>query len=291
MVIEGAMTAVVTPMRDGGVDFDALGNLVEFQIEGGIDGIVAVGTTGESATLSVPEHLSVVEHCVKVAAKRVPVIAGAGANSTSEAIELSEASEKAGADGLLQVCPYYNKPTQQGLYSHFAAIAGSTGLPIVLYNVPGRTASDLLPETVARLAELDNVVAIKEATGSTRRATEIIARCGDSITVMSGDDFTSFPLYAVGSRGVISVVSNVLPRHMGDMWDAVRDGKWDRARELHYAILPLTKLLFAESNPAPVKAALELMGRIGPELRLPLVRATDGLLDKLRTQLEAEGLL
>jgi 4-hydroxy-tetrahydrodipicolinate synthase len=291
MVIEGAMTAVVTPMRDGGVDFDALGNLVEYQIEGGIDGIVAVGTTGESATLSVGEHISVVEHCAKVAAKRVPVIAGAGANATAEAIELSKASANAGADGLLHVCPYYNKPTQDGLYGHFAAIAKSTDLPIVLYNVPGRTASDLLPETVERLAQLDNVVAIKEATGSVRRATELIARCGDSITVMSGDDFTSFPLYAVGSRGVISVVSNVLPKHMGDMWDAVRDGNWDRARELHYAIQPLTELLFVESNPAPVKAALELMGRMGPELRLPLVRATDGLRERLRVQLKAEGLL
>ena len=291
MIIEGAMTAVVTPMRDGGVDFDALGNLVEYQISGGIDGIVAVGTTGESATLGVDEHIAVIEHCVKIAAKRVPVIAGAGANSTAEALELTRASANAGADALLHVCPYYNKPTQEGLYQHFAAIARSTDLPIVLYNVPSRTASDLLPETVERLSLIDNIVAIKEATGCTRRATEIIARCGDDIAVLSGDDFTTFPLYAVGSRGVISVVSNVLPKHMGDMWDAVCRGDWDTARELHFAIQPLTELLFVESNPAPVKASLELMGKIGPELRLPLVRATDGLRDRLRVQLKAEGLL
>jgi 4-hydroxy-tetrahydrodipicolinate synthase len=291
MKIEGAMTALVTPMRDGNVDFDALASLVEEQIAAGIDGLVAVGTTGESATLSVPEHVQVIRHMVEVARGRVPVIAGAGANATSEALELTRASEEAGADAVLQVVPYYNKPTQEGLFRHFEAIARSTRLAVVLYNVPGRTACDLAPETVARLAELPNVVAIKEATGSTVRATEILEQAGDRITVLSGDDFTTFPLYAVGARGVISVVSNVLPGAMAEMWDAVAAGDWARARELHFRIQPLTRLLFVESNPVPVKAALALMGKIQPDLRLPLCPCSDELRARLRTRLLAEGLL
>lgn len=291
MKIEGAMTALVTPMREGSVDFDALGTLVEEQIEAGIDGLVAVGTTGESATLAVPEHVQVIRHVVHVARGRVPVIAGAGGNATSEALELTRASQEAGADAVLQVVPYYNKPTQEGLFRHFEAIARATPLAVVLYNVPGRTACDLLPDTVARLAEIPNVVAIKEATGSTVRATEILERAGDRITVLSGDDFTTFPLYAVGARGVISVVSNVLPGAMAEMWDAVAGGDWDRARALHYRIQPLTRLLFVESNPIPVKAAMALLGKMEPDLRLPLWPCSDGLRDQLRACLTAEGLL
>jgi 4-hydroxy-tetrahydrodipicolinate synthase len=291
MKLEGAMTALVTPMRAGKVDFDALGTLVEEQITAGIDGLVAVGTTGESATLAVPEHVQVIRHVVEVTRGRVPVIAGAGANATSEALHLTRASEEAGADAVLQVVPYYNKPTQEGLYRHFEAIARSTRLAVVLYNVPGRTSCDLAVDTVVRLAELANVVAIKEATGSTVRATEILERAGEHITVLSGDDYTTFPLYAVGARGVISVASNVLPGAVAEMWDAVTAGDWARARALHYRLQPLTRLLFVESNPIPAKAALALLGKMEPDVRLPLCPCSDGLRDKLRAQLVAEGLL
>lgn len=291
MKIEGAMTALVTPMRGDDVDYDALSRLVEDQIAAGIDGLVAVGTTGESATLNMTEHVAVIRHVVKVAAKRVPVIAGAGANSTAEALELTRASEEVGADALLHVTPYYNKPTQEGLYLHFQAIAKATALPVILYNVPGRTSCDLMPETVARLAEFRNVVAIKEATGNVARGAHIIELCGSQITLLSGDDFTVFPLYAIGARGVISVVSNVLAKEMAEMWDAVAAGNWDRGRELHYRIQPLTRLLFVESNPIPVKEALALMGRMRPDVRLPLCPCSPGLVDKLRAQLVAEGLL
>jgi 4-hydroxy-tetrahydrodipicolinate synthase len=291
MTFEGAMTALVTPLRNGAVDKPALAALVEEQIAAGIDGLVAVGTTGESATLPPPEHIAVVEHVVQVANKRVPVIGGAGANSTAEAIELSRACRDAGADGLLHVTPYYNRPTQDGMFRHFEAATKAGGLPVILYNVPGRTACDLLPATVERLCAVDDIVAIKEATGNTVRASEIIERCGDRITVMSGDDFTTFPLYAVGSRGVISVVSNVAPKWMADMWDAVAAGDWTRARELHYKILPLTRLLFAEPNPIPVKAALAIMGRIGTEIRPPMYECSPELRARLEEQLRTEGLV
>lgn len=291
MKIEGAMTALVTPMRGEHVDFDALDALIEEQLAAGIDGLVAVGTTGESATLATGEHIEVIRRVVTTTRGRVPVIAGAGGNATAEALALTRASEEAGADALLQVTPYYNKPTQEGLYRHFAAIAKATRLPIVLYNVPGRTSCDLLPETVARLVDIDNIVAIKEATGSTVRATNIIEQCGDRVTVLSGDDFTSFPLYAVGARGVISVVSNVMPRAMAEMWDAVVDGNWERARALHYRIQPMTRLMFAESNPVPAKAALALLGKIQPDARLPLAPCSAELRERLRARLVAEGML
>lgn len=291
MKLEGAMTALVTPMRGEHVDYDALTNLIEEQIAAGIDGLVAVGTTGESATLDVPEHTRVIRHVVEVTRGRVPVIGGAGGNATAEAIALTRASEEAGADALLQVTPYYNRPTQEGLYRHYAAIARSTRLPIVVYNVPGRTACDLLPETMARLTEFENIVAIKEATASVVRATNVIEQCGDRVTVLSGDDFTTFPLYAVGARGVISVVSNVMPGAMAEMWDAAAAGDWDRARALHYRIQPMTRLLFAESNPVPAKAALALLGKMQPDVRLPLAPCTDELREKLRAALVVEGML
>jgi 4-hydroxy-tetrahydrodipicolinate synthase len=291
MTLEGAMTALVTPMRDERVDFEALSNLVEDQIAAGIDGLIAVGTTGESATLDVAEHTEVIRHVVRCTRGRVPVIAGAGGNATAEAIALTRASEEAGADALLQVTPYYNRPTQEGLYRHYAAIAASTGLPIIVYNVPGRTACDLLPETMARLMAFDNIVAIKDATGSVVRATNVIELCGDRVIVLSGDDFTTFPLYAVGARGVISVVSNVMPGAMAEMWDAAHAGDWNRARALHFRIQPMTRLLFAESSPVPAKAALALLGKMQPDVRLPLAPCSDGLRDKLRGQLVVEGML
>jgi 4-hydroxy-tetrahydrodipicolinate synthase len=291
MVLEGAMTALVTPMQDGGVDADALARLVDQQIAAGIDGLVAVGTTGESATLAAAEQVGVIEQVVRRAAGRVPVVAGAGAYSTAAAIELSKAAAGAGAQGLLHVTPYYNKPTQDGLYRHFTAIAEATSLPIILYNVPGRTSCDLLPETVVRLAEHPRIAAIKEATGDMRRAGELVRALGDRMAVLSGDDFTAFPLFALGGRGVISVVSNVVPDRVAAMWDAAAAGDWERARGLHLDMLPLVELLFAEPNPIPVKAALELIGTIGPEIRLPLTGCSEPLRARLRAQLEREGLL
>src|SRR5690349_6959800 len=289
--IEGCLTALVTPFDGGKVDFAALARLVEWQIEQGVDGIVSVGTTGESATLDVDEHVAVIAATVKAARGRVPVVAGAGGNATSEALELTRASEAAGANALLHVTPYYNRPNQEGLFRHFEAIAKSTKLPIILYNVPTRTACDLLTDTVVRLAELDNVVGIKDATGNLVRGSELIARVGDRVTVLSGDDGTAFPLYAVGARGVISVVSNVAPRAMSDMWDAVKAGDWARAQKRHYELRVLSNLLFVEPSPAPTKAALALLGRCSTDVRLPLVSATAGLVEQLRNEMRTQGLL
>jgi len=289
--IEGCLTALVTPFRDGKVDFDRLGKLVEWQIEQGVDGLVAVGTTGESATLDVEEHVAVIAATVKAAHGRVPVIAGAGGNATSEALELTRAAEAAGANALLHVTPYYNRPSQEGLFRHFEAVAKATKLPVILYNVPTRTACDLLTETVVRLAELDNIVGIKDATGNLVRGSELIARVGDRIAVLSGDDGTAFPLYAVGARGVISVVSNVAPRAMSDMWDAVKAGDWARGRQRHFELRVLNQLLFAESSPAPTKAALALLGRCSTDVRLPLVSASSTLVEQLRAEMRVQGIL
>jgi 4-hydroxy-tetrahydrodipicolinate synthase len=289
--LQGVLTALVTPMRDGAVDYDALSRLVEWQIAEGIDGLVAVGTTGESATLDMKEHADVIAHVVKVAAGRVPVVAGAGGNATREALELTAASEEAGADALLHVTPYYNRPNQDGMVRHFEAIARSTRLPIILYNVPARTGVDLLPDAVERLAAIDNVVAIKEATGSLPRASELVARVGDRVAVLSGDDATAFPLYAVGARGVISVVSNVMPARMARMWDHAAAGRWDDARAEHYATRLMSQLLFAEPSPAPTKACLAMMGRCANELRPPLYPVSPALTEQLRKILLADGAL
>lgn len=289
--IEGCLTALVTPFRDAKVDFEGLAKLVDWQIEQGVDGIVAVGTTGESATLDVEEHIAVIAATVKAARGRVPVIAGAGGNATGEALELTRAAEAAGANALLHVTPYYNRPSQEGLFRHFEAIARATKLPIILYNVPSRTACDLLTETVARLADFDNIVGIKDATGNLVRGGELIARIGDRMTVLSGDDGTAFPLYAIGARGVISVVSNVAPRAMSDMWDAVKAGDWVRGRQRHYELRVLSQMLFAEPSPAPTKAALAQLGRCSVDVRLPLVTATAGLVEQLRGEMRAQGLL
>lgn len=266
----GVITALVTPFRDGKLDEETLRRLVDWQIESGVDGLVPCGTTGESPTLDYEEHLRVIRVVIEQTRKRVPVIAGTGANSTREAIELSMAARAAGADGMLQVTPYYNKPTQDGLYRHFQAILKEAPLPTVVYNVPGRTGCDLLPETAARLCELPEVVAIKEATGSIARAQQILALTGGRLTVLSGDDATAFSLYGLGARGCISVVSNVAPRGFSALWDAAAAGNWDEARRLHFQHLPLSEGLFVEANPIPVKAALAMMGKIQEELRPPL---------------------
>ncbi|HEY0195551.1 MAG TPA: 4-hydroxy-tetrahydrodipicolinate synthase [Kofleriaceae bacterium] len=291
LTIEGCLTALVTPFRDGKVDFDGLAKLVDWQIEQGVDGIVAVGTTGESATLAVDEHVAVISAIVKAARGRVPVVAGAGGNATSEALELTHASEEAGADALLQVTPYYNRPSQEGLFRHFEAVAKATKLPIVLYNVPTRTGCDLLTDTVVRLVEIDNIVAIKDATGNLVRGSELVAKVGHKIAVLSGDDGTAFPLYAVGARGVISVVSNVAPRAMSDMWDAVAANDWARARQRHHELRVMNQLLFVEPSPAPAKAALALLGRGTTDVRLPLVPATPPMIDQLRHEMRTLGLL
>ncbi len=287
----GVITALVTPLRGDVLDEEALRRLVDEQISRGVDGLVPVGTTGESPTLTNEEHLRVIQIVVDAASKRVPVIAGTGSNSTRETIEMSEAARRVGADGLLLVTPYYNRPGQEHLYRHFKAVVEAVPLPSVLYNVPGRTACDLLPETIARLAELRPVVAVKEATGSALRASQIIARVGDRLAVLSGDDATAFPLFALGARGVISVVSNVAPAQMSAMWDAAAAGDWQKARELHYQLLPLAEGLFVEANPIPVKAALAMMGRIADEIRPPLYPLAASYRDPLRAQLHALGLL
>jgi 4-hydroxy-tetrahydrodipicolinate synthase len=289
--IEGCLTALVTPFKGGKVDFEGLAKLVEWQIEQGVDGIVAVGTTGESATLDVDEHVAVIAAIVKAARGRVPVVAGAGGNATTEALELTRASEDAGADALLHVTPYYNRPNQEGLFRHFEAVAKSTKLPIILYNVPTRTSCDMLTDTVVRLAEIENIVGIKDATGNLVRGSELIAKVSERFVVLSGDDGTAFPLYAIGARGVISVVSNVAPRAMSDMWDAVKAGEWTRAKQRHYELRHLMHLLFVEPSPAPTKAALALLGRCTTEVRLPIVPATPALVEQLRAEMRAQGML
>jgi len=281
-MFKGVITALVTPLRNDRVDEEALRRLVDDQIRAGIDGLVPVGTTGESPTLTNEEHIRVIEVVVEEAKKRVPVIAGTGANATREAIELTAAAKAVGADGTLQVTPYYNKPTQDGLFRHFKAVVDAVGLPMVVYNVPGRTGCDLLPETIARLCELPLVVGVKEATGNLQRAAQIIARVGDRMTMLSGDDATAMPFYAIGGNGCISVVSNVVPADMAAMWDAAAAGNWAKARELHYKVFPLSEGLFIEANPIPVKAALAMMGKIADEIRAPLYPMAGANREKVR---------
>jgi 4-hydroxy-tetrahydrodipicolinate synthase len=290
----GVITALVTPLRGDALDEEALRRLVDEQIASGVDGLVPVGTTGESPTLTNEEHLRVIQIVVEATKKRVPVIAGTGSNSTRETIEMSAAARKVGADGLLLVTPYYNRPGQEHLYRHFKAVIEAVPLPSVLYNVPGRTACDLLPETIVRLAELPQVVGVKEATGSALRASQVLAQLGsknEQVALLSGDDATAFPLFALGARGVISVVSNVAPKQMSAMWDAAAAGDWKRSRELHYRLLPLGEGLFVEANPIPVKTAMAMMGRIADEIRPPLYPLAAQHRDKLRAQLQELGVL
>jgi 4-hydroxy-tetrahydrodipicolinate synthase len=287
----GAMTALVTPFRDGTIDDAALIALVEQQIAGGIDALVAMGTTGENPTVSFDEHVHVVATVVKAARERVPVIAGAGANDTRKAIELAQAGREVGADGLLVVTPYYNRPSQDGLVKHFTEIARAVPLPMIVYNVPSRTACDMLPDAVARVSQVESIVGIKEATGSMQRASQIMARVRKDFAVISGDDFTAMPLYAIGGHGVISVVSNIAPRWMSEMWDAAQAGDWARARVLHHELQALTELLFAEPSPAPLKHAMALAAkRIGvpmtAEVRAPLYPVSDALAARIAQVVE-----
>jgi len=290
-MFKGSIVAIVTPFINGNVDEEKLRELVEFQIENGTDGIVPCGTTGEASTLDYDEHDRVIEIVVEQARKRVPVIAGTGSNSTQEAIEISEHAKKAGADGLLLVTPYYNKPTQEGLYLHYKAVAEAVPLPQVLYNVPGRTSVNMLPATVARLAEISNIVAIKEATGSLQQASEILALCGDKIDVLSGDDFITFPMMACGGKGVISVTANIMPKEIAAMVDAFNAGNMDEARRLHLKLLKINNAMFIETNPTPVKTALGLMGKCSDEVRLPLAPMAEANKAKLSGIMKEYGLI
>jgi len=271
-MITGSIVALVTPMHDNGqVDWEALDKLVEFHIKEGTDAIVAVGTTGESATLDTKEHCDVIERIVKVAAGRRPIIAGTGANSTSEAIELTQEAKALGADAALLVTPYYNKPPQRGLIAHHEAIAAAVDIPQILYNVPGRTACDMLPETIAALADVEQIVAVKEATGDLQRARQVIDLVGDRMAVYSGDDATAFDLILMGGKGNISVTANVVPKLMHELCMLALDGKADEAKALNDRLMPLHDNLFSEANPIPVKWAMHKMGYMGRGIRLPLV--------------------
>jgi 4-hydroxy-tetrahydrodipicolinate synthase len=273
MTLQGCFTALVTPFRDGAVDEAALCRLVEMQVEAGVDGIVPVGTTGESPTLDFAEHDRVIDVVVKAVNRRCLVIAGTGGNATREAVQLTRHAAAAGADATLQVTPYYNKPSQEGLYRHFTTVADEGGLPVVLYNVPGRTGREIGVETIARLAGHPNVVAVKEAGGSVDRVSAILDAC--EITVLSGDDSLTLPMMAVGATGVISVASNILPAEVTAMVHAALAGRFDRARELHRRLYPLFRDLFVDTNPIPVKAAMAMMGLIAEEYRLPLCAISD----------------
>jgi len=279
---KGSIVAIVTPFKKGKVDERALGDLIEWHIAEGTNAIVPCGTTGESATLDYKEHYRVISFTVKTVNKRVPVIAGTGANSTDETIEITQHAKKSGADAALLVAPYYNKPTQEGLFRHYKTIADKVDMPIVLYNVPGRTAVNILPATVARLAEIKNIVALKEATGDMKQVSEIIRLCGDRITVLSGDDFTTLPLLALGGKGTISVTANVAPKAVSQMCSWWMKGQYDKARALHFKLEPLNAAMFIETNPIPVKTALAMMGKIQEEFRLPLCEMAPANREKLQ---------
>ena len=288
----GAFVAIVTPFIDGRLDEQGLQDLIEFQIAGGTHGIVPCGTTGESATMSHAEHHRVVELTIKTVAGRVPVLAGTGSNSTSESIELTRAAKEAGADGALMITPYYNKPSQEGLYQHFKAVAEAVDIPIILYNVPSRTAVNMLPETVARCAQIANIVGVKEATADLNQISQVIRLCPKDFAVMSGDDFTSMPTVMIGGTGVISVTSNVAPRDMAAMMDAALAGDIARAKELHYKLLPLMQAMFIDTNPVPAKTSLAMMGKIKSGLpRLPLYKMNEGNEEKLKKVLADYGLV
>jgi len=292
-MITGSMVALVTPLLPNslGVDWDSLKQLVEWHIEAGTDAIIAAGTTGESATLDMNEHKAVIEATVGYAAGRIPVIAGTGSNSTSEAMELTARAKSVGADACLLVTPYYNKPTQEGLYLHHKKIADNVDIPQILYNVPGRTACDMLPETVRRLADLPNIVGIKEATGNLERARELIDTCPQDFAIYSGDDFTAVDLILMGGKGDISVTANVAPEMMAQMCSLALDGKTDEARVLNKKLMPLHKAMFVESNPIPVKWATAELGRMSHAIRLPLTELSEECHQQVRDGMKTVGLI
>ncbi len=290
-MFKGASVAIITPFKNGKVDEEAFRKLIEEQIAGGTDAIVPCGTTGESTTLSHEEHDRVIEITVDAVKKRVPVIAGTGSNSTAEAIRLTKHAWEAGADGALLVCPYYNRPTQEGIYQHYRTIAEEIPIPIIIYNIQSRTGANITPETLARLAEIKNIVGVKEASGNIKQMSDIIRLCGPDFDVLSGDDIFTLPLLALGGKGVISVISNVVPDDMAMLVDAFFAGNLDKARDIHFRMSPLIDALFIETNPIPVKAALAMMGKIEYELRLPLCRMSGKNEAILKNVMQQYGLI
>jgi 4-hydroxy-tetrahydrodipicolinate synthase len=287
----GALSAIVTPFREGAIDEVALRDLIEWQIGAGIQGIVPCGSTGESATLSHAEHEQVIKITIEQARKRVPVVAGTGSNSTAEAIRLTAAAREMGADGALLISPYYNKPTQEGIYKHYKMIAQSVDLPLVMYNIPGRTGSNVMPETMARLCEIRNIVGVKEASGSMEQVSDIRRLCGDRLTILSGDDSLTLPLIALGAKGVIAVIANLMPRETAELASCAIEGDFARARDLHYRMLPLMRALFLETNPIPIKHAMSLIKKCSAEVRLPLTPMSPPAADKLKAVMKEMKLL
>jgi len=287
----GAIVAIVTPFKNGLVDEDAFRQLIEEQIAAGTDGIVPCGTTGESTTLSHEEHDRVIEIAIDAVKKRVPVIAGTGSNSTAEALRLTRHAWEAGADGALLVCPYYNRPTQEGLYLHYRTVAEKVPIPIIVYNIPSRTGTNMFTETLARLSKIPNIVGVKEASGSIKQMSDVIHMCGPDFDVLSGDDIFTLPLLALGGKGVISTVSNVVPGDMAGLVDAFLAGDLEKARALHFRMSPLIDAIFIETNPIPVKAALAMMGKIDGELRLPLCPMTEKNEAVLKRVMQEYGLI
>jgi 4-hydroxy-tetrahydrodipicolinate synthase len=289
---QGSFVAMVTPFRNGKVDEAKLRELVELHVTHGTDGLIPCGTTGESPTLSHDEHRRVVETVIEAARGRIRVIAGTGSNSTAEAVEMTKHAERAGAAGALVVNPYYNKPTQEGLYRHFRAVAESVAIPVVLYNIQSRTAINVETDTMARLArDVKNIVGVKEASGSLDQMSQVIAACGPDFSVLSGDDNITLPLLAIGGSGVVSVIANIVPRETADLVHAALEGDWKRARDLHYRLFPLARAAFLETNPIPIKEAMAMAGMLEPEFRLPMCRMSDANREKLRTILKPYGLI
>lgn len=291
MNFSGCMVALVTPFKGDKVDWESLEGLVEFHIENGIHGIVPCGTTGESATLTHQEHNEVVEAVVKYVKKRVPVIAGTGSNSTQEAIDFTRSAENAGADGALMISPYYNRPTQEGIYQHYKKVASEVHIPLIIYNIPSRTGSKIEPETLARLAEVKNIAGVKEATGSMDQAIEVLRLCGEGLEVYSGEDSLTFSLMALGGKGVISTVANVAPREMSQLTRACFEGDWEKGRSIQFKLIPLIRSLFIETNPIPVKTALSLMGKCRGDLRLPMTPMAEPNVKKLKKAMSDFGLI
>ena len=289
---QGSFVALVTPFREGRVDEAKLRELVEFHVAHGTDGLIPCGTTGESPTLSHDEHRRVVDVVIETARGRIRVVAGTGSNSTAEAIDMTKHAERAGAAGALVVNPYYNKPTQEGLYRHFRAVAESVAIPILVYNIQSRTAINVETDTLARLVrDVKTIVGVKEASGSLDQMSQVIAACGPDFSVLSGDDNITLPLLAIGGSGVVSVIANILPRETAELVHAALDGDWKRARELHYRLFPLARAAFIETNPIPIKEAMAMAGMLEPEFRLPMCRMSDGNREKLRAILKPYGLI
>ena len=289
---QGSFVAMVTPFRNGDVDEAKMRELVEFHVSHGTDGLIPCGTTGESPTLSHDEHRRVVELVIEAARGRIPVIAGTGSNSTAEAIDLTRHAERAGAEGALVVNPYYNKPTQEGLYRHFRAVAESVAIPILVYNIQSRTAVNVETATLERLVrDAKNVAGVKEASGSLDQMSQVVAACGPDFSVLSGDDILTLALLAIGGHGVVSVIANILPRETAEMVHAALDGDWKRARDLHYKLFPLARAAFLETNPIPIKEAMALASMIEPEFRLPMCRMSDANRERLRAILKPFALV